>query len=45
MKHKAHLEMAWHRDEQGVPVFDEISICPGPDPNGVTTIEVDDGIV
>lgn len=33
-----HLEMAWHKDENGKPVFDEISLCNGPDPNGLTTI-------
>lgn len=35
---QAHFEMAWHRDESGKPVFDEVSICPGPDPNGLTTL-------
>jgi hypothetical protein len=36
---KAHFEMGWHRDAEGKPVFDEISLCPGPDPNGITDLK------
>jgi hypothetical protein len=36
---RAHLELGWHRDADGKPVFDEISLCPGPDPNGLTDLK------
>lgn len=35
----SHIEMTFHRDAEGKPVFDEISLCPGPDPNGITTLK------
>lgn len=35
----AHLEPVWRRDENGKPCgIEEISLCPGPDPDGLTTI-------
>lgn len=36
---QAHVEMGWHPGLNGEPVFDEISICPGPDPNGITDLK------
>ena len=33
-----HIEMGWHRDENGGVVFDEMSLCAGPDPNGITDV-------
>ena len=36
----AHLEPVWKRDENGKPCgIEEVSICPGPAPSGLTTIQ------
>ena len=36
---QGHLELGWHTDPvTGEPVFDEVSLCPGPDPNGITDL-------
>jgi hypothetical protein len=35
----SHVEIGWHRDPiTNEPVFDEMSICAGPDPNGLTDL-------
>lgn len=34
-----HLEMAISQGEDGKPRFEEISLCPGPDPNGITDLK------
>lgn len=42
-EHATHLELGWHRDpETGKPVFDEVSMCKGLDPNGLTTLDPQD---
>ena len=36
---QSHLEPVWKRDADGKPCgIEEISLCPGPDPDGLTTI-------
>lgn len=36
---RAHFEMGAHKDPvTGEVVFDEVSLCPGPDPNGITDL-------
>ena len=36
---QAHFEMGTHKDPvTGEVVFDEVSLCPGPDPNGITDL-------
>lgn len=39
LKHPAHLEMAISKGENGEIHFEEISLCPGPDPNGITDLK------
>lgn len=36
-----HIELGWHRDKDGGVVFDEVSLCHGPDPDGLTDLRED----